>query len=261
MRLSATYNFFDGGELLVRSVEIIRPNVDHVSIVTQQISNLGNAQSPRSTDAVAELLRRGLVDDVEFFTPDRSRSAGENEFAKRARGLALARRAGCTHFLFVDADEFYDPDAFAAATSAIDRHGWETTSVEVMNYYGRPTWRVRDPFEFVPFICRTSSTPVFLGSFPQQVDPTRTVTWSGSTHHAFPATEIVMHHMTGVRLDLEEKLANSSLNDDPEQIAASRGRYERIHDLGPGRFVLPDGAVVDIVEVDDVFGLGPVFVD
>jgi hypothetical protein len=42
MKLAASYNFFNGEELLEKSITNLRTLVDHISVVYQQQSNLGN---------------------------------------------------------------------------------------------------------------------------------------------------------------------------------------------------------------------------
>lgn len=65
--------------------------------------------------------------------------------------------------------------------------------------------------------------------------------------------------MTGLRWDLEEKLANSSQNDDAGAILLRREQFEILPYLRPGSNVLLDGSVVLIEEVDDLFGLSDLF--
>ena len=259
MKLSAVYNFFDGGELLLESVRSIRPYVDHLSIVFQRVSNYGNPQSPRSIEALDTLSVEGLVDVFEHYEPDLSLGGSANEFHKRHRGLELAKAADCETFLFLDADEFYDGPSFVAARRAFETSNWRSSSVQFMNYYGGPTLRMARPVGVVPFICRVTESHTFAAEHPYLVDPTRSVRSSFSTHHLYPAADIVMHHMTGVRLDLEEKLRNSSLNDDVEVIRYWRERYEALPQLRPGLNSTVSGESYEIEEVPDVFGLGGIF--
>lgn len=72
MKLSASFNFFDGGELLVPAVENIRPVVDHISVVWQSLSNFGSEISSVSRKAIEELERKALVDIFVHYTPDLS---------------------------------------------------------------------------------------------------------------------------------------------------------------------------------------------
>ena len=259
VRLSAAYSFFDGGELLVRSIENLRPLVDHLSVCFQLVSNLGNPMSEVSREALAEVAHRGLADDLVPFTPDPVIRAGRNEFAKRSVGLDLARRAGADHLLLMDADEFYEAAPFVAAKAAIDAHGWASTSVGFLNYYRHPTWRLTPTAGTVPFIARCSLDLEFAAGHPYLVDPTRSPRVDPNHHHHFPSSVIQMHHLTGVRHDLEEKLANSSQNDDPAVIAMMRERLGVLGRLQVGVNTLPGGLVIEIEEVEDLFDLAHLF--
>ena len=50
MKISASYNVFDGEELLEKSISSIRDSVDFISVVYQTISNFGNNCSPDLED-------------------------------------------------------------------------------------------------------------------------------------------------------------------------------------------------------------------
>lgn len=81
------------------------------------------------------------------------------------------------------------------------------------------------------FVCRVTEKHEFGASHPYAVSPTRAVRTRFVSHCLFPASEISMHHMTGVRLDPEGKLRNSTLNDNPPFIQHLRGLYEGIPHL------------------------------
>lgn len=255
MKLSATFNFFDGGELLLRSVQSIRPHVDHLSIVFQTTSNFGQPQSEASAAALLELSRSGIVDDFDLYEPDPAVGGSQNEFRKRHRGIELAQDAGCDAFVFLDADEFFDGPSFDAARAAFEASTWAASSVHYYNYYRIPTLRIAKTMGIMPFICRVSESHDFDAAYPYRVNPTRAVASSFRTHHLFPAGEIVMHHMTGVRNDVEEKLRNSSQNDDDASIQGLRALYAAVPHVQAGPVLAPDGESYVLEEVPDRFDL------
>lgn len=268
MRLSAVFNFFDGGELLVPALCNIRPHVDHISLITQDISNYGNAMSVRSKAALDAAVALGLIDTLSNYTPDLTLPGGINEFRKRAMGIRCARNAGADHLMFCDVDEFYRGDQLEAAKSYMVEHRVDFSTVGYQNYYRRPTWRLVPGEDFsgprfnVSFLCRmTDQTVHEHGSwYPViDVDPTRRIHVRGGRHHFFAASAIAMHHMTGVRLDMEEKLSNSSCNDNPRLIGEIRKNFALLPELEPGENILPDGQVVRIEEVADFFDLARLF--
>jgi len=120
MRLSVSFNFFNGEEHLYAAVRNIRPVVDHISIVYQTISNYGLPISPSAYNVLNRLIAEGLIDEVFHYRPDFNRSATVNEYEKRKTGFRLALEANATHFLLMDSDEFYIRDEFISAKKMIE---------------------------------------------------------------------------------------------------------------------------------------------
>lgn len=244
---------------MVPNVENIRPLVDHISVVWQSVSNFGNEISRASRKALEELERKKLVDTFFRYNPDLSKGGGKNEFRKRQIGVEMARQAGASHFIFLDADEFYKTDEFDAAKQFIEKNNISFSSVALESYYGRPTWQLEAPERgFVSFICalNMSTRHEFGGNYPDiLVDPTRRAWIEGGQHKIFEPSEIVMHHMTGIRLDIEEKLANSSFNDNQVIAKDLSEKFKYLPKIKPGHHKIPDGTEFGIREVEDIFGL------
>lgn len=262
MKLSVTVNFFDGAELLVPSLELIRPAVDHVSVVFQELSNFGHPVTAASRNALHQAVSLGLVDDVSLYAPVLEWGGTRNEFEKRAIGIGLARSVAADAIMFMDADEFYDRRQFLRARRRIVDDGFDYTSVSYKNYYRLPTWRMQGPPEGqVPFICRIDDRTrhELAGPYPLVVDPTRGVRVADGQHHLFSPDDILMHHMTGVRLDLQEKILNSSGNDHHQSRTAMRSLYDNIDLLRVGSGVFPDGFIFHIEQTHDRFDLLPLF--
>ena len=149
-----------------------------------------------------------------FFEPDLTANPSYNEVNKRNVGLRAVRRAGCTHFMTMDTDEFYDTQQFAAAWSDIVKRNLTHTACNIVSYV-TPTLRYRD-YEsyFVTFICRIDNGEMLrLGTFasgvPCLIDPTRQIPLKRNSRFCILGG-IVMHHMTHVRKDVKRKVLNSS---------------------------------------------------
>ena len=232
MKIGISYSLFDGEELLKRSVETLREcGVDYVNIIWQKISYFGQPASEGIEDLLADLVRSKLVDELLHYAPKYSgkpaftlyttKFAKMDELAKRNLGLELARQAGCSHFLSIDADEFYFPRQFRAAAKFIQKNDIDYSVVEIQPYHLKPTFAlhpVRDNLH-VPFIFNIEKWPdCWLEydsmSFPQScyTDTTRRVnmTLDKQRLHIFPRDEILMHHMRTVRKSLCRKYTNST---------------------------------------------------
>lgn len=261
MRLSASVNFFDGGEFLVPKLRNMRPVVDHISVVYQEISNFGQPISDPSREALELARAEGLADEFHLFTPTLQARGSANEFAKRAIGIDLARRAGADHFLLTDVDEFFVPEEFLEARGIFADEGLDFSSVRYQNYYRKPTLRLRGEGGLISFICRLDDRLKFWNNAPYpspNVDPTRRPTVEGGYHAEFASERIFMHHMTGLRVDLEEKLANSSINDSAKAIRKHRALYKKLPKIKPGTNRIRGFPTIYIEEVPDVFGLSSV---
>jgi hypothetical protein len=211
MKLGVTYIVFDGIELLEHSIRQIRPHVDYVNVIYQEISWFGSTIQKEDLQTLNLLKRSNLIDDLTKFTnfsPIREKTpagiarAKGYERSKRQLGLDMALKKGCTHYLCMDVDEFYKTDEFARAKATIDNNGYTRTAVRFINYVNTPTMhRGYDPNR-VPFICKIDMTSKMTPAFFVKCDPTRGITGGKSGNHEFKPVEVTMHHMETVRKDL-----------------------------------------------------------
>ena len=216
MKLGVSYNVFDAEELLEPSILAIRDVVDHISLVYQEVSNSNNPCSDRLVAIVHDLKKRGLVNKIYKFTPDLNKNSSLNEMAKRNIGLRIAKLNLCTHFLSMDADEFYDRDNFAKAKKIIQDNKMKGSAVRVQNHFKTPENAMiyKDIKYFVSFIYKIQwgKKFEFRAEFPVEVDPTRRIKTENQCYIFEPA-ELVMDHMTLVRKNIRAKLENSSANE------------------------------------------------
>jgi hypothetical protein len=201
MKLGAAYNVFDGIELLEASIRSIRDNVDYICVVFQEISNYG--RKLKSDYSFLESLEV----EVYYFEPGLDIPASFNEVVKRNIGKDLCKNAGCTHFMTIDADEFYISEEFRKAKVIAEKY--DSTACQMQTYYKSPEF-VLDPPEtyYVPFIYKLDNRYFGQTSFPVQADPTRKL--RPGKIHLFPRKELQMHHLSYVRKDIRQKLENSS---------------------------------------------------
>ena len=215
VRIGAVYNLFDAEELLEASIRSVRSCVDYVAVVYQTVSNYGKPANEGLEDLLSRLMSDGLIDEIYRYMPELSEGGAWNERRKRNIGLEMARRKGCSHFLGMDADEFYKPEEFNAAKAFIVKHDIDTSACGLFGYVKRPEWQRISPSPVdVPFLMKIKKSSV-LGTgkyFPEKVDPTRTV-YPVGRFFRFSSDVVMMHHMNFVRKDLHVKYQNSSFND------------------------------------------------
>ncbi|MDX2000953.1 MAG: hypothetical protein SFW35_00845 [Chitinophagales bacterium] len=209
MKLAAIYNTFDGEELLEGSLKQIYPHCDEVIIVWQERSNIGQDHPLLSAFLLGLQSRYPKVCLLKYY-PDLTLAAAYNELRKRTWGVERAKQLQCSHYLFIDNDEYYEPEAFALAKNRIAQQCFDATACRLYTYYHSPIYRL-SPLEnyWVPFICKIKEGQRFGQGFPVYADPTRG-TLPVAHFYAFTEEELVMHHFSYVRKDIRAKLENSS---------------------------------------------------
>jgi hypothetical protein len=196
------------------------PHVDEVQLCWQGISNKGEKR------ACVEVFCRGLTGEkvtMLEFSPDLTAKTKHNEAAKLQMRIDYAKKHGFTHFIGMACDHFYDPEQIEAAKLAVVNNGYDITFTRMFTYYKQINWRV-DPIEdyMCPFITKISpGTTVGRsgGNYPVRVDPsTQIFPWSNP--YIFGELEVMLHHYSMVRVDIEEKFRNAaaSIRWKPEQI-------------------------------------------
>lgn len=251
MKLAAIYNTFDGDELLEGSIAQIINHVDEVLIIYQLESNIGEHYLELLSTLAAI---KEFWPDIRLrkYQPDLAITPAANERNKRQIGLDWAQKLGCTHFLFIDNDEYYDSDVFAQAKRKIEASGHDATACRFHTYYKSPNLRL-EPTEncWVPFICKLKPGMRIRPAFPVRVDPTRGV-HPIERCYLFGEHELVMHHYSYVRRDIGRKLRNSSA-------AANFGNIAQLTRLfnnwKPGDALI-NFSGKGIIETPDLFGIG-----
>ena len=211
MKLAAIYNAWaDCADLLVKSINNISPVVDLVIVIWSVRSNKGE-ELPfmvLSTDPKVVLVQ---VEPIRHFSP------AQNETMKRNAGLDYARANLCTHFLVMDSDEFYLQADVEREKERMERENLNGLVCGLRVYVKEPTLWCED-HTLVPFIQKLTPE-VNLGDYRHypftydkdhrcHIDPTRRpshvsrIGWS----------DIVMHHYSYVRQDIDLKIRNSSAN-------------------------------------------------
>lgn len=221
MKLAAGYIVFDGLETLEASIKSIRKSVDIVIVSYQTKSWRGNAASPKLIPTLQELKAKGLIDEIMEFTrfqssslvtPDEVIRAKTYECLKRQSVLAKALSMGATHYLSMDADEFYVKEQFDWAKKEIIKDSLQATAVKYINYLTPELHQGYSRFQ-VPFIYEIG--PRSMHHLRQlifgDIDPTRgLIDDNYSRSRIFERDKITMHHMELVRENVLAKYENAN---------------------------------------------------
>lgn len=225
MKLGISYNLFDGEELLEASLKSVRPEADYINIIYQTESYYGNKAKPDITEYLTSLKNKGLIDEIYLyqknFQLEKYKVILEQE--KRNIGLKLCKKRGMSHFLSMDVDEFYDTEQLKAAKKYIEKKKIQTSAVSILEYLKSPEYKIlngytfepKSPYNFyVPFIMKINKFTKQKHTnkwYPCWVDPSRALN-NKKKFYLFSVQDILMHHMSTIRKDLQKKYSNSNFN-------------------------------------------------
>lgn len=213
-----SYSVFDGEELLEASLRCIRPCVDYINVVWQQVSWYGAPVHEDLYPLLLRLKKEGLIDEIIEYKVNLKLKSIKNETRKRNDGMKAARKAGCTYFMSMDTDEFYK----AAEVEEAKRYIVEkdiTHSYCSQVIYGEQPTRIFD----IPMCCCQFFSRLTPWSCHRNdphstalVDPSRKMShipwYLGGSRHYFLHL-VKMNHFSLIRKDLNRKYDNSSSAD------------------------------------------------
>lgn len=183
---------------------------DAVIVVGSDKSNHG-VSSPAYGDYVTKNLWSDRV-IFQWCEPTRGLKPLANETRKRNHGIAAAKSMGFTHFLISDSDELYEPDKMNELKKQ-DVAGF----VHPVRAYITPTLYVEDS-TLVAGIHKLDKD-TFCGNYPYypfaydkkgfaHIDPSRRL----SFRSGIQMSDILCHHYTLVRANIDLKIDNSTAN-------------------------------------------------
>lgn len=215
MKLGVSYNLFNGEELLEASIRSIRKQVDYINIVWQNKSWTNEPANPKLKLLLNDLIKEGLVDNLIEYDFDKVVDPWKMAIKKKNIGIGDLRAAGCTHFLLMDADEFYIEEEFEKAKKFILENRITHSACPIYDYRPSYCYRMRDVQSYsVSFICKLNRRTKITGrnSMPCLIDSLRTAAFCPFVHKFYYFNNVAMHHMTGVRRNYKSKLDNTISN-------------------------------------------------
>jgi len=252
MKLGVCYMTFDGEELLEFAIKSIKNEVDWVSVTYQTTSYFGN-KTTTNIETVNRLKSTGLIDELIFYEPNLSLHHKENELILRNIGLEASEKAGCTHHISLDVDEFFLAHELNLAKKVMEDGEYDCSLVSVYTYYKEPTFLVYPDLKIkCPFIHSIDNKYDRNSQFPFHVEPTRKSTKYDKCK-IFSPTDIMQHHMSYVRKDIRKKFNNS----DNAQFYQLNKFYETFdnYQLGGRVCLLPDYLNRKTKKVENIFNI------
>lgn len=286
-KLGIAYNVFDGEELLEKSILSVRNVADFICVVWQRVSNQGNFADPYVEVFLNTLKEKGLIDklieyvprkftDMEKITKTHPESTYPladtpfaiydrscNELAKRNIGRLACKENGCSHFISMDADEFYIENDLEKTFHDMLENNYCSSFALMKEYFKKPIYQI-EPLNnsyLVPFIQKID-LELKIGAFNTKyfnkkygVDPTRCVKIEeNDKYKIFNRNEIEMHHMTFVRNNINIKIQNSSRQNNKLNVSEYMNHWK----IGDP-IKIPNGNGDEyVVECKDIFNIGDI---
>lgn len=213
---------FEGCEHAKNILSEIREYVDYILVCLQKVSYHGEPIEQYDIDEILMCQKAGLVDEIIWYDPDLSYLKQENfdpktprllETEKRNMMIDALEKAGCSHDIIIDSDEFYDATQFKIAKDAFNKSDEMcVTYCQYMNYYRDYEHVMLWPFpSYVPFIADIRFRYVYeKGTFDRPSDPTRRYFVPNDDKckqfHIFNWNIVHMHHLSWIRKSIEKKL-------------------------------------------------------
>lgn len=213
MKLGCIYTVFNGIELLKKSIEQIINDVDVIVIVYQETSNRGQVDGDvriKIGQAIGELNHSEKICFIHF-VPNLKIDTKTNELNKHNFGLKFLKSQECTHFFLSATDHYYNKFEFRIAKQKCEAMDFDVTLTSMFTYYKHPTWQI-SPIEdyYMPFICKIyPQTEYIRTKWNYLVDPSVRINTDKSMH-LFSEHEIMMHHYSMIRNDIENKFNNAA---------------------------------------------------
>lgn len=250
MRLIASYNVWaDGLDLLKPSVENILPLVDQVLIVFSNYSNYGHYIPFTCLEPHEKVTYLN-------FEPNLNQSPHVNETEKRNAGLRWAKERGYSHFLNMDADEFYEHEPFLIEKTRIEKYEIAGMVCGIKVYFKSPTLTIGFDHTLVPFIHKLTPGLRFdqnNKTYPfaydsdghAHIDPTRRL----NIENGVEMSSIIMHHASWIRKDFKLKIENSAARNNLRKSSI----YDDLANAAPG--VYNQFYRRELMECENIFNL------
>lgn len=210
MKLAACYTVYDGLELLEGAMQSVAACVDEFVIVFQDVSNHGE-KDDTVLKRVEKIADKFYNVTIVHYKTDLSLTDKTNELKKHNEGLRVAKSLGCSHFFFAATDHYYKrAEVMYAKEVAKD---FDLTLTSMFTYFKKPTWQLTPKEDyFMPFICRLYPETLFVEGvwkLPYLVDPSVRIN-TNKKHYLFKDEEIMLHHYSVVRDNVEKKYRNAA---------------------------------------------------
>lgn len=210
MKLAALYSVWNGLEHFEGSLAQIYSETDVIVIGWQKHSHYGKVSN--EVEGFVNKMKKKHPKIVLFEFKPRGGNAKAEQRRKLNQMIRVAQGLSCTHFFMSATDHYYDSSQFANCKQIAKQY--DVTASKMYTYFKEPIWRLT-PIEtyYMPFICKLRVGQTYSkdthGEWNVYVDPALCIV-PNDTFYEFKQDELMMHHYSFVRKDVENKLLNAA---------------------------------------------------
>lgn len=194
--VAAIYNSFYDLELLKHSANCIRPAVNKIVVVHQNVGFDGIGIGGELL--LGKYLEEGVIDSYEIVHPDYLPD-NKLEAIIEKRNIGLSMCSGFEYIIPMDNDEFYDPNDIELNVAIMNEFDLQTTYAPIKAYYGGSKYCFTDSY-CVPFMYRNDGRKFKRTKTKVLCDPARKM--EQGLHSIFDKP---MHHMTYLKSTIDRK--------------------------------------------------------
>ncbi len=211
-KFTGSYNVFDDNLSTLRaSIRSVRDSLDHISVVYQEVSNIGVPATENIKELLDELVNEGLVDQIFKYNPIINKGSHYNELTKRNTGMIIAEDNGSDFHISLDSDEFYIKEELEKVKQLYIDENLDVCYAPIISYYKDFEHMYNDDY-YVSLFYRIGKDVQYKLALPAPVtiDPTRSAQYK--SFKVLDRSDINMHHGSYVRTEKEivKKFENSS---------------------------------------------------
>lgn len=199
LKTGAIYNSFYDLELLETSIKSIREVVKYIVVVHQRVSFSGEKHPANSEEILANLVRRGFVDDVVYYENKPVSNPQVLMLDKRNIGLEYCKKNGCQYVMPMDNDECYNAKELANEIAYMSANNISTLYSKILAYWHDENHYFEDTY-LVPSVYQIDERKFEITKSSVLCDPVRKM-----KEKNFRISEMPMHHLTYLKGHFEHK--------------------------------------------------------
>lgn len=200
MKIGVGINIFSGVEFLKPVLLSLRNNVDYIVGSYSTKSYTGNPVAPYVLPICHQLLKEGLLDKLVGFDSSIKTDIHTKGRLNYENSKKECVKAGCTHFMPYDCDEFYTSEGLQNIRKVAETN--EIVICKLVEYINKPIYQIKVETPLHVCALHKIECPMQIAQYGVLLDTSRTAL--GKPFVIMDKSKVAMHHFTAVRFNIDE---------------------------------------------------------